>query len=59
VPCDILITAHPEVSRLWDRLEAREHGVKPDAMVDPSACRQLAEHGRDLLRDRLAQEGKR
>lgn len=58
VPCDILITAHPEVSGLWDRLEAREHGAKPDPMVDPSACRQLAEHGRDLLRDRLAQEGK-
>jgi metallo-beta-lactamase class B len=59
VPCDILITAHPEVSGLWDRLAAREHGVNPDPMVDPSACRQLAEHGRELLHDRLAQEGKR
>ena len=58
VPCDILITTHPDVSGLWDRLRVREKGVKPDPMVDPGACRQLARHGREQLRQRLAEEGK-
>jgi metallo-beta-lactamase class B len=55
-PCDVLVTPHPESSELWDRLEARERGVKPDPMVNPNACKQLAEHGRELLQRRLAQE---
>ena len=57
-PCDILITAHPELSGLWDRLEKREKGVKPDPMVDSGACRKLADTFRARLRQRLAEEGK-
>lgn len=56
-PCDVLITTHPEVSGLWERLGAREQGVKPDPMVNEKACRDLAERGRRALKDRLAQEG--
>ena len=56
-PCDVLITAHPEVSGLWDRLAQREKGVKPDPLVDSGACRKLAESGREKLRQRLASEG--
>jgi len=56
-PCDVLITAHPEVSGLWDRLAQREEGVKPDPLVDSGACRKLAESGREKLRQRLASEG--
>ena len=48
-PCDVLITAHPEVTGLWDRLAQREKGVKPDPLVD-SGCRKLAEDGREKLR---------
>ncbi len=55
-PCDVLITAHPEVTGLWDRLAQREKGVKPDPLVD-SGCRKLAEDGREKLRQRLASEG--
>jgi len=55
-PCDILITTHPEVAGLWDRLEARKRGESTDPMVDPGACRQLAEQGRQQLGERLAQE---
>jgi metallo-beta-lactamase class B len=55
-PCGILITVHPEVSRLWDRLAARENGAKPDPMVNPSACRELAADSRAQLRQRVAQE---
>jgi metallo-beta-lactamase class B len=41
-PCDVLITAHPEMSRLWERLDSRGRGVVPDPMVDSNACRELA-----------------
>ena len=58
VPCDVLITAHPDVSGFWDRLALRERGVKPDPFIDSGACRKLAESGREKLRQRLADEGK-
>jgi metallo-beta-lactamase class B len=57
-PCDILITTHPEASGLWDRFDARQRGVTPDPMVNSAACRQLAEHGREQLRLRIAEERK-
>ncbi len=56
-PCDILITPHPEVSRLWERLEARK--TNPDAMIDGGACKALAASSREQLRKRLAAEGGR
>ena len=58
VPCDILITPHPESSSLWDRMEAREKGVMPDPMINSGACRQLARQGRGRLEQRLAEERK-
>jgi metallo-beta-lactamase class B len=58
-PCDILITTHPDASSLWDRLEGRGNGTTPDPMVNPGACRELAQHGRQLLRQRLADERKK
>lgn len=56
VPCDILITTHPEASSLWDRLQSRDKGLTPDPMVNLSACRELARQARASLRDRLAEE---
>jgi metallo-beta-lactamase class B len=58
-PCDVLVTTHPEASVLWDRVAARERAATPDPIVDSSACRHLAEHGRERLRERLADERKR
>ena len=58
-PCDVLITAHPEVSGFWDRLALREKGVKPDPFIDSGACHKLADGAREKLRQRLADEGKR
>ena len=58
VHCDILLTTHPEISELWERIKARDQGIKPDPMVNSGACRQLAQRGRELLRQRLADEGK-
>jgi metallo-beta-lactamase class B len=53
-PCDILITPHPDASDLWKRLEQRES--RPDALIDPTACRVLAETSRERLKKRLATE---
>ena len=55
-PCDILLTPHPDTSNLWNRLEARQKGVRPDPMVDTSACRHLAESAEEQLRKRIATE---
>lgn len=55
-PCDVLITTHPDVSGLWERVAAREQGVNPDPMVNDKACRDLARSGRERLQQRLAQE---
>ena len=55
LPCDILLTPHPQASNLWGRLESRDHGAA-DALVDPGACRRLAEAARKQLEDRLAKE---
>jgi len=55
-PCDILITTHPDISGLWDRLERRKQGVKPDPMIDSSACRILAGNARQQLQKRIQSE---
>lgn len=58
-PCDILITAHPGVSSLWERLEARQSETTPDPMVDREACRELATKSRAQLRQRIDEERKK
>jgi len=52
VPCDVLITAHPDASDLLGR---REKGN----VVDAGACKRLAEVGKDGLKDRLVREAGR
>jgi len=54
--CDLLITTHPDMSDLWERVEARRRGAKPDPMVNSGACRELAASARAQLRQRIAQE---
>jgi metallo-beta-lactamase class B len=55
--CDLLLTPHPELSDLWQRLERRNKG-ESDAMIDTKACKALAERSEDQLRQRLASEQK-
>jgi metallo-beta-lactamase class B len=55
-PCDILLTAHPDASGLWERLAARKKGVKPEPMMDPNACRTYADNAEKSLRERIAAE---
>jgi metallo-beta-lactamase class B len=56
VPCDVLLTAHPEVADLWDKMAKRKAGVTPDPMVEPGACKQLAADARKQLDARIAKE---
>ena len=56
VPCDLLLTTHPDVSNFWDRVDARAKRTKPDPMVDTTACRNLADRAEDALRKRIASE---
>lgn len=58
VHCDILLTTHPDVSRLWSRVDGRQKGIEPDPMIEAGACRQLADGAREQLRQRIAAEGK-
>jgi metallo-beta-lactamase class B len=53
--CDILLTAHPEFSGLWTRLERRDRG-DANAMIDAKSCKVLADRSEDQLRQRLASE---
>lgn len=57
LPCDLLVTPHPESSQLWQRVAARDAG-KADALIDPSACKRYVATGRSRLAARLATEAK-
>jgi metallo-beta-lactamase class B len=56
LPCDIIVTVHPEVGHLWDKLEARRRGVQPDPLIAPESCRVYADAMRQLLDERIAKE---
>jgi metallo-beta-lactamase class B len=53
--CDILISAHPNHSKLLDRLAARDQG-KPEAMFDPEGCGKYVDAASKRLEERLAKE---
>lgn len=55
LPCDILLTPHPEFSNMAQRLKAHDAG-QADAFVDPNACRAYAASARKALAKRLKQE---
>ena len=55
LPCDILLTPHPEQSDWWQRVQKRERG-QSDALIDSTACHRLADWGRDFLKKREADE---
>lgn len=59
VPCDVLLTAHPEVAGLWDKMAERKTRKTPDPLVDTGQCHALAEQGRLQLQQRIAKEGAR
>jgi len=55
LPCDVMVSVHPEFSHLLDKLARRARG-DVDAFVDPNGCRDYAASMKDILDRRLAQE---
>lgn len=58
LPCDVLLSAHPDGSATVNRLSAPEDGGRPDPAA-PGQCQQYAAHARTKLKARLAQEATR
>lgn len=55
LPCDILLTPHPDVSNLWQRIARRDQG-EADALNDRAACTRYAESARAALKARADRE---
>ena len=53
--CDVLVTPHPSVSSLWDRVSPTD-GTIGAAFVDRSACTRYAANARRALEARVAKE---
>ncbi len=52
LPCDILLTPHPDASAMWSRL-----GAQPTApLIDADACRRYTARGKEKLDTRIAKE---
>jgi metallo-beta-lactamase class B len=56
LPCDVLLTPHPDMSDLWSRVDRSEHGGGDAAFIDTGACRRYVENARAGLRRRLEDE---
>ncbi len=56
LPCDILLSAHPEVSGTWDKLARRQSGADLQAFVDPTSCRKYVDGARVRLQQRVTKE---
>lgn len=54
--CDVLLTPHPELSGLWEKLEQREKVTTPNPLIDPNACKVYADAARAGLARRVARE---
>ncbi len=55
LPCNILVSAHPEFSELWGRLQRRDQG-DADGLVDHNACTRYVGVMQRRLADTLAVE---
>jgi len=55
LPCDVMVTPHPEFAGLFEKLQRRDNG-EAKAFQDKTACRRLADRSRDAFEKRLARE---
>ena len=55
LPCDILLSVHPEFSNTFDKLKRRSEGAA-DAFVDKAGCRAYADNAAKALERRLKTE---
>jgi len=56
LPCDILITVHPEFSDVFERAKKAANGGGANAFVDPGACRSYANDALQSLEKRVDSE---
>ncbi len=56
LPCDLLVTVHPESMHLDEKLAARAKGASPDPFIDANACHAYAAGSLQALEKRLAAE---
>jgi predicted alpha/beta superfamily hydrolase/glyoxylase-like metal-dependent hydrolase (beta-lactamase superfamily II) len=54
--CDVLVSAHPEQSDLWEK-KAKQAQFGNAAFIDPDGCRKYAAKARAILAKTLAAEG--
>jgi metallo-beta-lactamase class B len=56
LPCDILVTPHPQASDLWTRVTKRDASHSSTALVAAEACERYVAAARDGLRARITAE---
>lgn len=56
LPCDVLLSVHPEFSGMDRKLQLRASGAPDNPFVDPQACRTYAANASQTLDRRLAEE---
>jgi len=56
LPCDILITTHPDVADVPQKLAKLAAGAQPNPFIDNAACKALAHDAAANLDERLAKE---
>lgn len=56
LPCEIVLTPHPDISAMWQRREAQQDQAEPNPFIERDACKTYADIGRGALERRLATE---
>jgi metallo-beta-lactamase class B len=56
LPCDILLTPHPDASDFWEKVARRKSPTDVTPLVDPQACRDYAAEAAKNLDAQLAKE---
>ena len=56
LPCDILLTPHPDASGFWEKVARRKSPADVAPLIDPQACRDYAADAGKDLDARLANE---
>ena len=56
LPCDILVSVHPEFSNIDKKLQLRAEGADPDPFIDATSCRAYAETASQSLERRISEE---
>jgi metallo-beta-lactamase class B len=56
LPCDILLSVHPDFSDVFEKLERRQKGATVNPFIDPQGCRTYASEANRRLQERLKLE---